>query len=457
MISAISQYVFDRRWTHLAALWLLQAALAIAMKKLPPLATLHALLTLFVALYIALVKRRTDWIAYSAAYVVGAEVLWRACGASVFWEFAKYTVSTVLLIGLSRLKRPEIPTMALVYALLLVPGAVLSFFSMDLLELRRQISFHLSGPLTLFIAICFFHNMKFNREQLNRMFLSLITAAVGMGSIALFTTASAAEINFGNASKAVTAGGFGPNQVSSVLGLGALLILFFLGSSAAGGTHRTLMWVAAMFLAGQCVLTFSRTGIFSSIIAFLPVLYFWSLDRRYRTRALTLVAVTAAAAIIVLPLLNQFTGGALQTRFEDRDLSGRDTLMSIDFNLWMNNFFYGVGVGVSPRFHIQGLTSHSEPTRMVAEHGLFGFIAALVLVLMATRRFLAARTQFERAFVASMGTWSFLFLAMNGMRLAAASMVLGFIFIRVTDRAPVRYTAQPLPGPFVRQQLPQRI
>jgi hypothetical protein len=53
--------------------------------------------------------------------------------------------------------------------------------------------------------------------------------AVSIAALALFGILTNPDITFNTESNFATSGGFGPNQVSSMLGLGALSLLFFLG------------------------------------------------------------------------------------------------------------------------------------------------------------------------------------------------------------------------------------
>ncbi|MGQ9525959.1 MAG: hypothetical protein ACUVTZ_14135, partial [Armatimonadota bacterium] len=87
--------------------WLLFAMahvpLALAMREARYVATAHAVLTLLLGLVFTLSRRRTDLPpAFAAAYIVGAEVLWRATGARVFWEYGKYAVTLILAVGILR-------------------------------------------------------------------------------------------------------------------------------------------------------------------------------------------------------------------------------------------------------------------------------------------------------------------------------------------------------------------
>jgi O-antigen ligase len=69
--------------------------------------------------------------------------------------------------------------------------------------------------------------------------------------------------------------------------------------------------------------------------------------------------------------------------------------------------------------------AHTEYTRMLAEHGMFGLLAMLVLFAIAIRTFQRARALEARAFVGALFVWSALFMLINAMRLVAPAFVAG--------------------------------
>jgi hypothetical protein len=75
--------------TALAILFAAHAVLALTMKSSAGLATVHSVATIVVVLGVAmLISPRLYWIVCAGAYLVGAEVLWRMCGAAGPWELS---------------------------------------------------------------------------------------------------------------------------------------------------------------------------------------------------------------------------------------------------------------------------------------------------------------------------------------------------------------------------------
>ena len=414
--------------THLAVFWMLNAVLAVAVRSNSLLATAHAAGVTLLAIGIALTGKRSEQVAYAVAFIVGTEVLWRMGKASVFYEISKYSTAICCFIAVARMKKKHIPVGAIVYILLLLPAAVTTIMLMPFSkQMHKMLSFNLSGPIAVAAAICFFSNIKMSQAQIWRTVLILITAILSVASVAAFWThtSSDEELSFGTESNKVSAGGFGPNQVSSTLGLGAALILLVLAQRLSA-RRRMLLSGALLICLIQSALTFSRSGLYAAAGAFCAALVFLLRDRSIRKR-LAYLAVAGAAVIIfaVIPYLVAFTGGVIEKRFASTKLSGRDKIMATDMRLWQKNPYYGTGVGVSSWYHNKGNASHNEFSRLLAEHGIFGAGAIATLLLLALHRMLLARSTVERAFVAVMFSWPLLFMMVNGFRIAAPAFVIG--------------------------------
>ena len=123
----------------------LHVPLGLLLHSVPGAATAHAALTIAVAALLAM-GGRIDRVVYAAAYIAGSEVLWRMCGAALFWESGKYAVILIFAIALARLRPVQPRLLPVVYFLLLLPSIALAPYQLLSDEARQQISFELSGP-----------------------------------------------------------------------------------------------------------------------------------------------------------------------------------------------------------------------------------------------------------------------------------------------------------------------
>src|SRR5687768_13485298 len=85
----------------------------------------HALGVLGLGVWWATMGRRPSWAVAAAAYIGGAEILWRMTGTGLFWEFGKYGAALILLLVFVRLPSHRTTYWgALLYIVLLIPSAL---------------------------------------------------------------------------------------------------------------------------------------------------------------------------------------------------------------------------------------------------------------------------------------------------------------------------------------------
>jgi len=198
--------------------------------------------------------------------------------------------------------------------------------------------------------------------------------------------------------------------------------------------------VLAAFLACtvQSAMTFSRGGLYAMAGGFLAGLFFLLRDSRFRARAVLTAAAVTISALVILPVLNSYTSGALLNRFQDTDTTRRGDLVREDLQMWAEHPIFGVGVGISRLHHDGQLAAHTEFSRLVAEHGVFGIAGVILLVVMTWQRLRTSRSPAEQANTASSVIWSFLTMSAASTRVVATSLMFGVGQVRFTDADRVR-------------------
>jgi hypothetical protein len=141
---------------------------------------------------------------------------------------------------------------------------------------------------------------------------------------------------------------------------------------------------------------------------------------------------------VAFPIVNAYTGCKLAERFAEKEMSGREQLAIIDWMLFVEHPWFGVGVGVSGYFHPGGTTAHTEFTRAIAEHGLLGVAAYVCLAWLLLRRSLAILCDRVnrplRGLLVALMAWSLLYMAVNAMRTSAPGFALGLAFLTILPR-----------------------
>ena len=393
---------------------------------LPITATFHSLAVLLLGLhYIASDKQpmRATWV---IAYITGAEILWRGANAALISEYGKY--SSILLCVLVLIKYhlfKKASPWPLLFVVLLVPSIFLApNFN------REAISYQLGGPVALGVISYAFSALEFKRNDLQRLFLALIGPAVSMAFFVAYNT-FAQSVNFygGGANEAVTQG-IGANQVTSALSLGALAAFYFIFLVRRDFLLRNLLVGLVIVFTGTSVLTFSRAGLWNFAGALLAGIPFLLRDRRRGFSMVgTVVLLGLLGYFVVFPWINDLSHGEVLVRFSDFDSTGRDVLFRVDYQLFLDNPVFGVGVGQSPYHHISVFgypkPTHTEYSRLLAEHGSLGVAAIALLLGVTLYRVLSRRLPLSKSISISFSVWALLYMTHAATRMVAPSFAFG--------------------------------
>jgi hypothetical protein len=412
------------------------AALGIAMRKSSLVATAHVLITFLIGLYFSATDRQPARVIITVSYLMAAEVLWRMTGAAVFWEIGKYATSAILLLFLLRCRPPRFNRLALAYLLLLIPSVILACVqTQGLRELKGHLSADGSGPFALAVCAFCLWGVKLKAGDLQRVLLAILGPLVGVAAICTFSTASLGSgYEFGRQSNSDTAGGFGPNQVSSMLGLGILAAFLWIQLQKAGAAQRLVGIGLILYFFSQAALTFSRTGVYLGIGTIVVASVFTLQNRKqfvYGVASLGLLFLLGY--FLVFPLLDKFTGGRLSERYAEKGFSNREDIAKGDLELVLQHPLLGVGLGMARTARAGqsggGGASHTEFTRLLAEHGVMGALALGALLLMGFQAWTATVTRYEKAWTASLLAYAMLFMMVSGMRLVAPATAIGLAML----------------------------
>ncbi len=438
-----------REFKLIVLVTLLHLPLGILLYNAGPLALLHPVIVFVVGLNWAVRKQiRMGQVALAIGYLIGSEVLWRMAKVPIPWEFGKYGSAIIIVVAIAVRNAHRIPPLPVLYFVALLPACVLTLLTFDLKESRDILSSNLSGPFLLLLSGCFFANTRMTLPELRRLGVAILIPLISVSCVTLFYTVSAEEINFTQESNFATSGGFGPNQVSSMLGLGAFLALLALIIFRNNTSYKIYFALAAVLCTAQSVMTFSRGGIYNAMVAILAV-SLWELRKPGQSwRRLAPVVVSAAMfLLLVFPVLNNMTGGSLQERFEDVGTARREDIAATDFKIFSENPLLGVGVGVAydyrERFLGYKAMSHTEFSRLLAEHGAFGLVALLSLIAMSLINLKRQPSNLGRALVIGASAWSVMFMLNAGMRLGAPAFIWGLTFVTIMSPLPRRIPRRP--------------
>ncbi len=388
------------------AAWLVavaaSAVLGVIISRSSMLATLHFVATFAALLGVAVFARRPDPILIVTVYAGLCDVWWRAAHAGAPWEASKYALVIGFAAVLIRfVRRPRNVGLSAALVLLLVPGVIVGTSVLGFGPVRQYLVARLGGLVALAIAVLACSNLRLRAREMRGLYLVALLPIVSLAAQATMATIEAKDLGFNDESNSTAAGGFGPNQVSSALCFGGLLCILIILQRGIGWRNRLIASVVGVWVVGQAVLTFSRGGLFGLALACGAVLLAALVMSGQRVRVLVAAGLLIVVAIQVLSWAGAFTGGASEERFSSTDSTNRGEIAAGDLKLFYQHPILGVGVGISPfqRDYKVYASPHTEYTRLLAEHGVFGAAVIALLIAISVRAVLRADDWYRLAAV----------------------------------------------------------
>jgi O-Antigen ligase len=380
----------------------------------------------------------------AAAYMMGAEVFFRMTKALVLYESGKYLVMLFLLMGMfyQGFKKNAYPY--IFYLLLLIPGVYISYLNLNFdSHFRQMILFNLSGPLSLTVAAVYCYGRTIKFADLLQVLDVIIYPLIAMTVYVYIYNPDISEVITSTVSTSATSGGYGPNQVATVLGLGVFILFSRLLIPYKNKLLHFVMMFFLVTMAYRALITFSRGGVITSgvmCIVFAFLLYFsTSLKSKFRI-SYKLIAVFGAVVAIWLYALLQ-TGGLIGNRYANQDALGREKedvttgradLIRADLDAFREEPVFGIGVGKVKSYYIEHLNielpSHNEVARMLSEHGSLGIIALLILLFAPIATKLHGRKNIY--FYTFILFW-LMTISHSSMRIAAPGFIYGLSLLNV--------------------------
>lgn len=357
------------------------------MSRSAALATGHLLLTLAIVGFSALFARSPAFILGVTVYAGTCDVLWRTTQARGPYEGAKYAlIFSFAAMAIRFLSRPRNTWPSLLLLALLIPGAILGMLTLGVVTSREYIVANLAGMIALALGVLVCSNFRLSQREIRGSYLLALSPILSIATIAAVGAFSTSTGDFSDASNFAASGGFGPVQVSSILCFGALLCVLVLLQPSLSAFGKLLAVLTGTWMVAQAVLTFSRGGVFSLVIALSCVGLAALTTRGQRGRTIVAAGLLVLVAIQILSWAGAFTDDASSERFSSTDSSNRTEIAEGDLKLFGSHPIVGVGVGVAAierDFSVRS-APHTEYTRLLAEHGIFGIgvmgaLAALTL------------------------------------------------------------------------------
>ncbi|OSZ82381.1 hypothetical protein CAP35_03675 [Chitinophagaceae bacterium IBVUCB1] len=283
-----------------------------------------------------------------------------------------------------------------VLALVLLPSIIVGFSSFDF----EAWVLNVFGILEMALLLIFASRERWDINKFCRVLQFGLMPVIPVMIYLILKTPDFDKINFTLSSNFKTSGGFGSNQVSTILGMGMIFTMLLLILKRPFVAIKWVNYALLILLLYRGFLTFSRGGILAAIIGltitFLPIALS-SMKAFFRFAFLLLLF--GGLSVVVFIKVNELTKNQLLLRYKGETAgtlagdkkrtwntitSGRLNIAATDWAMFKDNLFFGTGPGMSkdlrPRYGVRAIASHTEYTRLMSEHGIGGVVAIGMLL-----------------------------------------------------------------------------
>jgi len=349
-------------------------------------------------------KERQKYLSYMIFYLGAFDVISRMAKSSPFipYELSKYMLIPLFIYGLIISFRSF--NMGYVMVLLVIPAF---FYDFSDNVVFNDIINNGFGPLVLSLSIAYFYYRPLTIEMIITCLRLMLFPSLMVLAFAFIKTPDYDEIEFGYAANFQTSGGFGSNQVSNALGVGAFIIFIHLMYNKKLTGFRVFdLGLLGVFML-QALLTFSRGGMLMPIVGALTFIAFLPRGDNKEAGVIkvnkTLVFIYFIASGILgfglYTYVDNLSGNILSLRFRGETVgtlagskevsvatftSNRSDLLLSELEMWLDNPVTGVGIGASAHLRREytdiDASSHTEFSRVLAEHGIAGMIYLLLWI-----------------------------------------------------------------------------
>nr|WP_321223027.1 O-antigen ligase family protein [uncultured Psychroserpens sp.] len=391
-------------------------------------------------------KQKTFEILKACAYFVGAEVFLRTTRGAISYEAGKYLVIVFIIMGMFYKGISGKGYPYFIYLMLLIPSIFVASTTLSFdANFRTNIAFVLSGPICLGLAALFCYNKKVTYKQMSQILLYMLLPILTHTAYVYFYAPDLRDVLSNTASNREAAGGFGSNQVATVLGLGMFIlgVRLFINSRTIG--VRVLNTLLLIFVSYRAVVTLSRGGVIVGVLCILIFLFYYYIQAKSKAKnqVLGVFVLFSTALVLAWMVSSSQSRGLTEKRYANQNskgiqkedyTTGRKQLFLEEIDGFISNPFLGIGSSRAKDRRIelegQGVTSHNEISRTLAEHGMLGIMILVILIFKPLD--LRSRNRKNYYFFAFLAFW-FATINHSSMRIAAPAFIYALALLNVVN------------------------
>lgn len=384
---------------------------------------------------------------YCAAYYSSLEVLLRVTGGTLGYEMGKYALIYFLILGQYFRPHEDRRNVWIIFIILLMLGLFLADWSES--NIGQLIRMTLSGPVALAVCAYYFTGREIDSIEHKNILRIIVLPLFALAVALTVRTPDPSLIDFRSASNFAASGGFGPVHVSSVLGIGILIIMvsFFLNQTLF--VYKIIDFSILALLLYRALLTFSRSGIYTAALVVIIMLILMLIQRRLRLQSKRFIVTLVVSSVLLFVIWNQVndvTRGMAFNRYTGRNSAGvrledissnRRMLISQEVKMFSDHFLLGIGVGMTSKIRREEFSfvasSHTEYTRLMAEHGIAGLIMIGILFWVPFRQFIRTY-DLNRIYLAVFAAYPLILMFTASTRTTLPLFLYGFSFLLVNPK-----------------------
>ncbi|WP_289057618.1 O-antigen ligase family protein, partial [uncultured Flavobacterium sp.] len=345
----------NKKLSYLAII-VFHALIALIIFVIPFLSKIYALLIVLIGfIVITRNENRNNEALFVSAYLVGAEVFLRMTAGNFNNEYVKFSVMAFMLYGMIYSNFSKNAFIYFIYIIFLIPAIFVTTSEATFnVDVKKVLVFNLSGPLCLAICAVYMFKRRITFDKLQNILISLGLPIVTTTVYLFLYTPNIKDVVTGTQSNFETSGGFGPNQVSTILGLGMFVFFTQLVLFSKSRLQLLINGGLFIFISYRGIVTFSRGGIITAaamIACLFAVLYYFSNAEGKRKFSFVFVLTILVGTGIWVYSSFQ-TNGLIEKRYANKDargrekkdrLGGREEIMNQETDIFIDNPIFGVG------------------------------------------------------------------------------------------------------------------
>ena len=424
---------------------LVHILLGVLIYYVPFTSKIYGYLILLVGIFIIIKSQnKNNEVLYICSYIVGSEVFLRMTGGNPNHEFGKYSIVFFIFIGYLYSGFSKMSLIYLLFFILLIPGILIANETLDFgPDFRNKIAFNLSGSVCLAVTAIYTFGRKISVGQMGNLLLMIGLPIISTAVFAQLFTPVIKDVLTGTGSNTELSGGFGPNQVATIFGLGMFIFFTRLVLYSRTKLIFVVNLVLAFYISYRGLLTFSRGGMITGFVMILIFIFFMYINSKYKGKVKLnyFIVVFTVLSMLIWSYTSYKTEGLISKRYagqnaagiekEDK-FSGRGEIAEEELQWFLENPFFGIGVGKGTDYRTEKYgflyASHDEITRLLAEHGTFGILALMILIITPVFYFMGNK---QNIFIFCFLVFWLLTINHAAMRTASPSFIYALALLKV--------------------------